>query len=955
MDAEALLEQAGWMRRLAERLVHDPDRADDMTQETWRIALERKPTFSESPRAWVKTVMQNLARRSHRDEATRAYHERMSARPEAIGPHAPMGPEDETEERVLLQKRLADAILALDEPYRSAIRLRYIDGRSPREVAREQGITYEAARRRLSRAVAMLRERLDRAYGNRSAWGAACVALLKKAAPVASLGAAGALIGSKLGAVAATLIGVAIVGGALWFESRRAAHQDIESAPRNKIAMTPTESMTPGVDEPAVKPSATREVAGVAPRAPVAHTIDRIHDLSGHVLDPRGNPVRGAVVTVLADPLGDFMYRPPESASVRVVAEARTEVDGGFVMTLDRGRPFDIDVHADGYPVEHVRSRYAGEQLQILLHRPSSVSGRVTRAADGSPVGAATVSLSFESVNPQSGRYDPQQSVRTQTDNGGRYHFGELAFGHVRLEVVPPDDPPPTIVRLNLEEGVDLETNFETQTGTTIRGIVVDAVTKVPLAGALVWRKVDEWSGPPRQEVRADASGHFAYTGFPPPGDCFRINGVEVLQARAPGHAVSSALVSQVGAPIPDFVEIELPRARTARGRVVDSRGAPIPGALVALKSNLDASLTTARTASDGVFELDDIATTIPSWHSNPIEGVKPSPRDLQHSVTSASFSLVVRADGFAIRVQAFPAPDEATGAFEFGDITLAPGATFSGRVVDESDHGIRDVLVELRPGGGITGRKARTDEFGRYAFSELQADDYYLVATWPGGRQVDQIVHVAEGEKTEGVWITLPNAESIEGRVLDEDGKGVFDASVSARRQSAPAQDRCSGAARTDASGRFVVRGLTPGVYDLRVEGGAISVGAAELRCPLYESDPLHGISTGDRNVTIYAKRKATLSGRVIDADGNRVGGATVWLEDSSGARVAEKRTYPDGSFGFSVKFGSTLRVAARAPSSPSEERPANDAQPRLDADVQMNVEVQGTRRVILQLPRKP
>lgn len=58
-----LLRQQRWLRRLAASLVVDVATADDLTQQTLLAALERPPADTAAPRAWLSTVVRNLARK----------------------------------------------------------------------------------------------------------------------------------------------------------------------------------------------------------------------------------------------------------------------------------------------------------------------------------------------------------------------------------------------------------------------------------------------------------------------------------------------------------------------------------------------------------------------------------------------------------------------------------------------------------------------------------------------------------------------------------------------------------------------------------------------------------------------------------------------------------------------------------------------------------------------------
>jgi hypothetical protein len=66
-------------------------------------------------------------------------------------------------------------VLALEEPYRETVLLRYFENLPPRAIARRLAVPVETVRTRLKRALETLRARLDRDYGARGAWSLALV------------------------------------------------------------------------------------------------------------------------------------------------------------------------------------------------------------------------------------------------------------------------------------------------------------------------------------------------------------------------------------------------------------------------------------------------------------------------------------------------------------------------------------------------------------------------------------------------------------------------------------------------------------------------------------------------------------------------------------------------------------------------------------------------------------
>ena len=163
---ERLLAEADWLPRMARGLVSgDADVADDVAQQTWVAALRSPPDDARSPRGWLATVARRVVSRMARTDGRREGRERSVApRESAVDPAR-------LTERVEMQRRVADAVLSLDEPYRSTVVMRYFEDRTPKEIAAALSIPPATVRTRLHRALAMLRGRLDEKHeGGRRAW-----------------------------------------------------------------------------------------------------------------------------------------------------------------------------------------------------------------------------------------------------------------------------------------------------------------------------------------------------------------------------------------------------------------------------------------------------------------------------------------------------------------------------------------------------------------------------------------------------------------------------------------------------------------------------------------------------------------------------------------------------------------------------------------------------------------
>ena len=151
-NVDRVLAQTGWVRRFAKRLVSDEYVAEDLAQEAQLAALRDGPGGNLRP--WLTTVLRNLALKWRRSEAIRNHYERKAA------------PQTDSEEdgvrKVWLQRALADAILELAEPHRTAVIQRYFDGLDYAELARRHRVSEAAARKRVSRAVAQLKKTIEK-------------------------------------------------------------------------------------------------------------------------------------------------------------------------------------------------------------------------------------------------------------------------------------------------------------------------------------------------------------------------------------------------------------------------------------------------------------------------------------------------------------------------------------------------------------------------------------------------------------------------------------------------------------------------------------------------------------------------------------------------------------------------------------------------------------------------
>jgi RNA polymerase sigma factor (sigma-70 family) len=175
VSLEELLAHATWARRLARGLVAD-DRAaaEDTVQEALLAAVQRPPAPGGSLRGWLRQVLKRERASRVLSDRRRQTRERAAMAP-AIA-ESPPSPE-ELAAALEVQRLLAGYVLALPEPFRQTLVLRYYEDRSSAEIAGLLDVPAGTVRWRLKEGLDRLRERLDRERGGAQAWRAALAPL----------------------------------------------------------------------------------------------------------------------------------------------------------------------------------------------------------------------------------------------------------------------------------------------------------------------------------------------------------------------------------------------------------------------------------------------------------------------------------------------------------------------------------------------------------------------------------------------------------------------------------------------------------------------------------------------------------------------------------------------------------------------------------------------------------
>lgn len=168
-EIDELLEHQEWIHGIARALLAGPG-ADDVTQNLWLECI-RRPFRPTEPRAWLRAVAVNLARKEQRTVRRRSKREELAA---TLPDYGGEGRDDPSAEQLLgraqIWRSLTRMLHRLDEQHREPIVLRYFHDLSSAEIGQALGIPAGTVRRRLKEGLDKLRAELDERHGGRARW-----------------------------------------------------------------------------------------------------------------------------------------------------------------------------------------------------------------------------------------------------------------------------------------------------------------------------------------------------------------------------------------------------------------------------------------------------------------------------------------------------------------------------------------------------------------------------------------------------------------------------------------------------------------------------------------------------------------------------------------------------------------------------------------------------------------
>ncbi|MFC4303031.1 carboxypeptidase regulatory-like domain-containing protein [Cohnella boryungensis] len=495
--------------------------------------------------------------------------------------------------------------------------------------------------------------------------------------------------------------------------------------------------------------------------------------LGGRVTASSGNPIAGAAIALQLNLDGGSV------ALVRVI----TDNDGTYNLPNVTPLPFVVTVSATGFQNNYasvvIRSGQASTLDFVLNPSPGSLSGTIS-GTDGSPIAGASVQIRTD-VNGIA-------VASVFADENGSFIVGNLSPETYSVVASADGFQTSSAAADVLPSGNTSVSLLLRPNPGTVLGLVLDAVTSVPIFRAIV--TVTDRNNLVAGSALVDAQGNYQIDGLPP-------GNYSIVVTALNYQSGTFGAVVHPDASSPYNLALQ-PNPGTILGKVAPAVG----GALVQLFNLNNVQISTSVTQNDGSFQFI--------------------------GAEEGSYYAVASATGYSSRTIGIDvSPGETVSTII--ELTPNPGSV-AGTVRDTAGNPISGAFVKALNGSETLRGVVQADADGQYVISNLPIGSIQLLASATDFGNSVQGVLLNPGERVNGLDFALsPNPGSISGQVTDAiTGLPIGNANVDIR--TGDASGLVVASVTGSPFGNFVVDGLQPGTYTVSAnadEYAASSTGA--------------------------------------------------------------------------------------------------------------------------------
>ena len=597
--------------------------------------------------------------------------------------------------------------------------------------------------------------------------------------------------------------------------------------------------------------------------------LGQAKELAGIVVDESGKPISNAAVSILELRTGKREERVSLHRDLAPkLLSVTTDSTGKFAFTnlpAEATAEFLVRKQARATVSTFKPEIYRGEFLQfspgqadIRLTQPeeAKIEGIVVEKDTGKPAGGVNLMVTQDRNLPLYG----QESVVSSKEDG-TFSINALSTGRHILQLAAPNqglaDWVAEPVEVMTEAGKTKDgVKVELTKGGILEVVVTEAARNQPLDRASISirdQKSQEWL---RATCDKDGIARIRLL----PGE-YQISGV--YKQGYTSDRRQETITIEEGAT--RRIAWALNEAPKVTGVVRDADGKPIEGVKLSI---LPISYEEVSSNSDGKFE---IVWDRRGWDRE-----------------DTTFCLVARHE-----------QRDLAAAVEIGegtktlDIKLAPGITFTGKVVDPNGKGIADaqvrVMIRVSNWGSSLSRRQteKTDGSGSFQIRAIPPDrkyNIYASAEGYGDNRAEVQADNAVDNRLDVGMLTLPVANlSVSGQIVDAQGNPMPNANIEAYGEAQPSRR----STQADSEGKFVLDGVCVGQINIRADvergGKRLSAhivtngGATGIKIVVREGRSVVQYLGGKTYEQIMQSAKKVIAGVAVDENGSPVAGVPV------------------------------------------------------------------------------
>ncbi len=512
--------------------------------------------------------------------------------------------------------------------------------------------------------------------------------------------------------------------------------------------------------------------------------------IGGEVHNSRGDPIAGAHVALSLNAAITRFSGVDESSNLFIVEEPHAPVTDNDGRWSYSGVPADATVglsitHPDYVGDQNFSTKYERVSQSELREQTSlailvdgiRIHGQVL-SPEGRPVSVADVCM--RSTPPG---YSP--TSRAKCDSSGKFQMPAASSGKYEIAVVAKDYSPVFVTYETSSQRLPLR--IELKAGRTIRMRVVDSEDR-PIRAFVSLKKCSGKDGDhlyyptPLVPARTDSQGRFEWNHAP--------NGELVFGIGSPGFESSESTFAANESPTETVVKLQ--REAILSGRVIDRK----------TKKPIDRFMVFPFIANQSIFRSMGVVGR---------EGQFELPLSRVESHGS-NFHLMIEHAGHKTVLT-----DESFGKSKLAkdlEIEMESTDPISGVVVDADKKPIRDAVVTLseRSTGFFATRsmelgRVLTDADGKFSFPAPPGDFFIAAASSEGFLKEN-----FDEQQNDLGELKLNKWSSVNGRVLDRDGKPCENYIVIIRPSKNSSRGLPHSQTVTDRDGRFTLDRV-PGV----------------------------------------------------------------------------------------------------------------------------------------------